>query len=326
MQNSFRAVAASVFGNAELEQEDCMFVQLTSHLPEIPSVWQAEPPAEARPTSERPHLVRFALDDLTISVAVRKHAACGMGIDGEPLVMSSLLSRQPAARGLTVELASPALHACLEAIRDELGTGEIVAAPPELDRDPIVQSLGRALVAQHQVGEGLSTLYSNAVCAALVARLVALCRPRNGSGEVAFDTTRTRSALPKWRLKRVREYVETNIGGNVRLADMAASAGLSRMHFAAQFRLATGLRPHEYLLRRRIERAQEMLRDPRTALVEVALGVGFQTQSHFTTVFKRFAGITPHRWRRLAIIGDRPRPDTRGDAARSTASAAAAFQ
>jgi transcriptional regulator GlxA family with amidase domain len=45
----------------------------------------------------------------------------------------------------------------------------------------------------------------------------------------------------------------------VSLADVASSAGLTRMHFAAQFRAATGLRPHEYLLRRRIERAQEMI-------------------------------------------------------------------
>jgi AraC-like DNA-binding protein len=70
------------------------------------------------------------------------------------------------------------------------------------------------------------------------------------------------------------------------------------MHFAALFRVATGARPHEYVLRRRIERAQELLRDSSLTLVDVALSVGFQTQSHFTTVFKRFTGETPHRWRR----------------------------
>jgi AraC-like DNA-binding protein len=68
------------------------------------------------------------------------------------------------------------------------------------------------------------------------------------------------------------------------------------MHFAAQFRAATGLRPHEYLLRRRIERAQELLRREPISLSDVALSVGFQTQAHFTTVFKRFVGRTPHRW------------------------------
>jgi AraC-like DNA-binding protein len=70
------------------------------------------------------------------------------------------------------------------------------------------------------------------------------------------------------------------------------------MHFAAQFRVATGLRPHEFVLRRRISRAQERLVTSRLRLVDVALGVGFQTQAHFTTVFKRVVGQTPDRWRR----------------------------
>jgi AraC-like DNA-binding protein len=83
----------------------------------------------------------------------------------------------------------------------------------------------------------------------------------------------------------------------IRLSDMAKAAGLTPMHFARQFRAATGIRPHDYLLRRRVERAQELLRESANTLVEVALSVGFQTQAHFTTVFKRFTGETPHRWR-----------------------------
>jgi AraC family transcriptional regulator len=106
--------------------------------------------------------------------------------------------------------------------------------------------------------------------------------------------------LQKWRMKRVTDYVDAYLSRRITLADMAAAAGLTRMHFAAQFRAATGMRPHDFVLQRRIERAQELLRNPELALVDVALSVGFQTQAHFTTVFKRFAGGTPHRWRRLA--------------------------
>jgi len=54
---------------------------------------------------------------------------------------------------------------------------------------------------------------------------------------------------------------------------------------------------HEYLLRRRIERAQEMLVGTGLSLVDIALSVGFQTQSHFTNVFKRYAGQPPRAWR-----------------------------
>ena len=103
--------------------------------------------------------------------------------------------------------------------------------------------------------------------------------------------------LQKWRLKRVEEYVENHLSEKISLSDLAAVAGLSRMHFASQFRMATGLRPHEYLLRRRVQRAERLLCESAIAIVEIALTVGFQTQAHFTTVFKRFVGYTPHQWR-----------------------------
>jgi AraC-like DNA-binding protein len=74
------------------------------------------------------------------------------------------------------------------------------------------------------------------------------------------------------------------------------------MHFAAQFRAATGFRPHEYLLRRRIQRAEELLRLSTMTLVDIALTVGFQTQAHFTTVFKRFVGDTPYQWRNANAV------------------------
>jgi AraC-like DNA-binding protein len=106
--------------------------------------------------------------------------------------------------------------------------------------------------------------------------------------------------LQKWRMKRVTDHVDAHLSRRISLADMAAAAGLTRMHFAAQFRAAIGMRPHDFVLQRRIERAQDLLRNPERPLVDVALNVGFQNQAHFTTVFKRFAGETPHRWRRLA--------------------------
>jgi AraC-like DNA-binding protein len=83
----------------------------------------------------------------------------------------------------------------------------------------------------------------------------------------------------------------------ISLADLARVAGLSPMHFAAQFRLATGHRPHEYLQLRRIERAKRLLLQPNVSLIDIALQVGFRTQSHFTTVFKRYIGKAPSHWR-----------------------------
>lgn len=124
-------------------------------------------------------------------------------------------------------------------------------------------------------------------------------RLQEADGEInAIDrNARVRSALPKWRLKRVIEYVNMNLAERVSLADMAGAAGLSRMHFAAQFKVATGLRPHDFLLRRRIELAQELLAGTNQRIIDIALAAGFQTQAHFTTVFKRLVGDTPRQWR-----------------------------
>jgi len=107
--------------------------------------------------------------------------------------------------------------------------------------------------------------------------------------------------LLRWRLRRVLEYVEANLSEPISLPNLAAAAGLSRMHFAAQFRTATGSRPHDFVMRRRIERSQELLRDPALPLVEVALSVGFQTQAHFTSVFRGQVLETPGRWRKLQL-------------------------
>ena len=103
--------------------------------------------------------------------------------------------------------------------------------------------------------------------------------------------------LQKWRLKRVVDYIDADMSSKINSRDLAAVAGLSRMHFASQFRVATGLRPHEFLLQRRIRRAAELMRDTTMPIIEIALSVGFQTQAHFTTVFKQFTGCTPRNWR-----------------------------
>jgi AraC-like DNA-binding protein len=146
----------------------------------------------------------------------------------------------------------------------------------------------------------------NAMRLALVASLVetlALAPPAYPCGSEV-------PGLSNRRLMRVLAYIDANIGEPITLANLAATAGLSRMYFARQFRATTGIRPHEYVLRRRIERAQQVLTATSDTLVDIALSVGFQTQAHFTTVFKKIVGNTPRQWRR-------GQPDPAWSAARS---------
>ena len=182
-------------------------------------------------------------------------------------------------------VAADVLHDC----RAGLGQGGCEDAGPRrlrdlLHRDDLAAQLSRTLTDD---AEGGDPAYADSVGRTILMRVLAR-RPQ--AARVG--------TLPKWRLRRVQEYLVANISEPISLADLAEAAGLSRMHFAAQFRVATGCRPHDYLLQQRIERAKQMLADTDTPLVEVALSVGFQTQSHFSTVFRRLAGETPGRWQR----------------------------
>ena len=74
---------------------------------------------------------------------------------------------------------------------------------------------------------------------------------------------------------------------------------MSQYYFSKLFKMSTGTTPHQYVMRQRVERAQEHLRESRTALAEVATQVGFETQSHFTSVFRRLVGATPKHYREM---------------------------
>lgn len=103
--------------------------------------------------------------------------------------------------------------------------------------------------------------------------------------------------LSKWRLQRVFDYVDTNIGAALSLSDLATAAMCSRMHFARQFRRATGLRPHSYVLSRRVEIAQSLMLSETLLLKSIAMRLGFRTQAHFANVFRNYVGVSPRQWR-----------------------------
>jgi AraC family transcriptional regulator len=162
--------------------------------------------------------------------------------------------------------------------------------------DPVIRQLSDALARAEAAHDHHSAVCADALRLAILTRQFSTRDPCDRP-RAEQRAGRNAKSLQKWRLKRVLQYVDDHLAAKLTLRELATVAGLSRMHFAAQFRVAMRLRPHEYLMKRRIERAEELLKRPEVSLVEVASTVGFQTQAHFTTVFKRFAGDTPYQWR-----------------------------
>jgi AraC family transcriptional regulator len=108
--------------------------------------------------------------------------------------------------------------------------------------------------------------------------------------------------LPRGRLRAVVEYIEEHLDASPTLEQLAAVACLSPYHFARQFKKATGLPPHQYVILRRVERARQLLRDGDLSLAEVAACTGFSDQSQFSHHFKRIVGVTPGQFRTPARI------------------------
>jgi AraC family transcriptional regulator len=105
------------------------------------------------------------------------------------------------------------------------------------------------------------------------------------------------SALGRPALERVRDYVEANLGTELSLAALGKVAGLRADTLARQFKAATGLSLHAYVLERRVARAERQLEESGLGIADIALECGFSSQSHLTSTFRRLRGTTPRLYR-----------------------------
>jgi AraC family transcriptional regulator len=114
------------------------------------------------------------------------------------------------------------------------------------------------------------------------------------TGGVADGTS---SDLPACRLRRVTQYIQENLQRQLRLAELSALVHMSPYHFARLFKRSTGVPPHKFLVRRRIDEARALLEARTVPIAEISRLVGFRTPSHFTTTFRRITGTTPGAYR-----------------------------
>jgi AraC family transcriptional regulator len=96
----------------------------------------------------------------------------------------------------------------------------------------------------------------------------------------------------------IEDYIEANLSRNITLDELANICNLTPVQFARKFCAHYRMRPHAFVLSRKVERAREHLRKDRLALKEIALLSGFSDQSHLTRIFRRQMNLTPAEYRR----------------------------
>jgi AraC family transcriptional regulator len=110
-------------------------------------------------------------------------------------------------------------------------------------------------------------------------------------------TRRAIGTLPWCRLRRVTEYIQEHLDQDLTLRQLGAVACMSPYHFARLFKNSTGVPPHRFVVRKRIDHAITLLAAPALSVAEISRAVGFRTPSHFTTVFRGVTGTTPRAYR-----------------------------
>jgi AraC family transcriptional regulator len=240
----------------------------------------------------------------TVVLSIRPPEAMDLRYDGverhTPLQAGSI-SVVPAGSPVYWRWGGPkdSLHVYLEpGLIERVAAGAFDLDPSRVEIPPLdgldlpqlratMQSVNAELMSGGTGGSLAAESLANVLAVYLIRHLSAGSPPIRGRD----------GKLPQVRLRAIVEYIEEHLETGPTLEQMAAVARLSPYHFARQFKAATGLPPHQYVIARRVERGKRLLQESEFPLVQVASRAGFSDQSQFTRHFKRLVGVTPQRFR-----------------------------
>jgi AraC family transcriptional regulator len=166
--------------------------------------------------------------------------------------------------------------------------------PQFLAHDPVIQGVATRLALEAQSGSPPERLYAESACEFLAHHMI------HAYSTLSAPPPRAAGGLPARRLKRILDYIEENLAQPIALRQLGEIAGISTRHFERAFRQAIGVPPHAYVVRKRVDRAQNLLlSEPGLTIDEIAVRAGFSSSSHLSSTFRRQTGYSPTAFRRL---------------------------
>lgn len=169
-------------------------------------------------------------------------------------------------------------------------TKAIEISPQFLVRDAQIHYIGKALLAELEIGGLSGQLFAESLTTALTVRLLQQFSP------LKQQIDKPEGGLSKQKLSLVIEYINDRLDRDLRIADIAANIDLSSSHLTRLFKQSMGITPYQYVIICRVDRAKLLLKRTKLSIAEVATMVGFHDQSHLTYHFKRILGTTPKRF------------------------------
>lgn len=182
----------------------------------------------------------------------------------------------------------PKLFTC--AVYESVDANHAQIAPQLKICDPLIQQIGLALKAELEI-DGLSDrLYAESMANALAVHLLRHYSTRRR------EIRSYSGHLPSDKLQQALDYIHAHLVEDLSLESIATELGMSQYYFARLFKQSTGYSPYQYVIKHRIERAQELMMQEQQSIANIALQVGFASQSQFGRHFKRLTGVTPKQF------------------------------
>ncbi|MBE9003574.1 helix-turn-helix transcriptional regulator [Fortiea sp. LEGE XX443] len=164
--------------------------------------------------------------------------------------------------------------------------------------EPLIQQISLALKSELE-SDGLSSkIYIESLTTTLCIHLL---KHHSVTSNKVLELSNDKGLSPR-KLRQALGYIHENLAKDLTLAEIAAVVGMSMYHFSRLFKQSTGSAPHQYVMNCRIAKAKKLLTGTEKTIEQVSEQVGFQSQSHFTNVFRKFMGITPKAYREQVKI------------------------
>ena len=259
-------------------------------------VYDRQSPIELPKTSVKQHCIGILTDiPSTIETEriidgrfVREH-----NVQGEFVIIPANITHQAAwyQEGCSVAIAiEPTVFA--QTIYEVVDPDKVELLPQFATRDPLVYQIGVALKSALTRHGTSSRLYAETLINTLILHLLEnYSVPCN-----SFNSVQGR--LPQYKLQQIIDYIDAYLDSDLSLNELATSVQMSPHYFSRLFKETTGITPHQYVIRCRIDRAKDLLRQGKLSIAEIATQVGFVDQSHLHRHFKRLVGVTPKNYLR----------------------------
>jgi AraC family transcriptional regulator len=170
------------------------------------------------------------------------------------------------------------------------GTGVVRPAARFGFSDRGIEGIMRTMRLEIESGCPSGALFGESMSLALVARLA------SDAWKKSPAAASLKAALTSAQQQRVRNYIAQNLTQELTLAELAQLIDASPGHFTRLFRNTFGVPPYHYIIEQRIDEAKRLMATGQSSILEIALLLGFSSQSHFTVTFRKLTGTTPRQF------------------------------